>query len=104
MSIQIAAGQYTSKLRAEAPVFVADWDQQALAAGVTLADAGVFVVQPADGTLAIDAVALQAGSRTVQFRVSGGRVGRRYKIAHRVTTADDPAQTLQQSFFLLVNR
>lgn len=101
MSLTISAGSQIVKDPNESAVYSADWGTNTLAEGVELADEGTFYVVPS-GQLTIDQESLEDGNRSVQFRVSGGTRGRRYRIAHRVVTNETPAQTKEQSFYLLV--
>lgn len=102
MSLTIRAGELVVKDPNEVAVYSADWGTETLAAGVELEDEGTFIIAPNDGDLSIDEEAIEDGNRSVLFRVSGGRKGRRYRIAHRVVTNETPAQTKEQSFYLLV--
>lgn len=97
----IRAGGLLTKSPEESRVFIADWDQYALDQGVSLVDEGSFSVRPASG-LTVSSAQLLDGDRTVEFLVSGGVRGKRYRIWHEVTTDQNPAQHLEQSFYVLV--
>lgn len=96
----ISAGGLLTKSPSEALMYIADWDQYALTQGASLADAGSFRVSPSG--LSVGSAELMAGNRTVEFLVSGGVRGKRYRIWHRVTTTQNPARTFEQSFYVLV--
>jgi hypothetical protein len=85
-----------------------DWSG-VIAAGVDLTNAGTFIVTPLDlatspptSSLVVDQEVLEAGDQKVLFQVSGGIVGTEYRIVHRVTTNESPAQTLEAELSILI--
>lgn len=102
MSETIYAGDLLTHDPSDSRLYVSDWDERNLAAGVELADAGTFTIEPNDGELVIEDATLVAGNRTVRFRMRGGVLGRRYRVHHAVTTDESPSQDKEQSFYVLV--
>lgn len=102
MTQEIYDGNLLTKDPDVTEVYLADWDREALAEGVELADAGTLAARPADGALVLGGPALAAGNRTVTFSIGGGRPGRRYRVTHRVTTNEMPARELERSFYILI--
>jgi hypothetical protein len=43
-----------------------------------------------------------SGSRSTQFRLTDGTAGRKYKVTNRIVTNEDPAQTLDAAFYVLI--
>jgi hypothetical protein len=106
MSISIAPGGQISKDPSDQRVLRFDWDGF-LAVGAELDDAGVFTVtavspRESPATLEVDQDSIEAGNRSVIFRLVGGRRGTLYNVAHAVATNETPAQRLERSFFVMV--
>jgi len=102
----IQAGQQHTKDPSEITRWTFDWSERLGPAGI-LEDAGTFTVaavtpREAPVSLVIDAATVSDGAQGVSFRVSGGRRGTTYTVAHRVVTREAPAQTLERSFSFLV--
>lgn len=99
-------GDQVSKDPADKRVRTFDWSAY-LAVGAELADAGtltITAVRPVEDppTLVADNVALIAGNRSVTFRLTGGRRGTLYNVAHKIVSSESPAQEVERSFFVLV--
>lgn len=103
MSETIQAGDLITHDPSAVLVYTSDWDEQNLPAGVELADAGTFSVEPDDGNVTIDEESLVTGNRKVLFRLqcAAAARGRRYRVHHQITTDETPAQTKEQSFWVL---
>lgn len=103
--ITIRAGQTAIQDPNDERVYGLNWDDENLPEGVTLADAGTITIT-AEGeespTLEYDQLALMAGSRSARVRLSGGTLGRTYRVAHRIVTSENPDQTKEQSFRVLI--
>lgn len=85
-----------------------DWSGR-LATGVDLTNAGTFIVTPLDvatspatSSLVVDQEVLEAGDQKVLFQTSGGIAGTVYRVVHRVTTNESPAQTLEAELDILI--
>jgi hypothetical protein len=85
-----------------------DWSD-VLASGVDLADAGMFIVTPLDlatspptSSLVVDQEVLEVGDQSVVFQTSGGIAGTDYRVVHRVTTNETPAQILEADLLVLI--
>lgn len=85
----------TAKLVTKDPnskeVFRWNWDEAHLAAGVTIADSQWIVAGP-DSALTKDQESVVTGNRKTQLRLSGGTLGRKYKVTNRITTSESPDQ------------
>lgn len=90
----------------EVKVYLFDWGRYKLASGVTIDqnDFTIARIKPSTvtGTLVKDNENILSGSRKVWLRLSGGTLGDRYRISSRVVTNEDPAQTFELSFLLLI--
>lgn len=100
----IRAGQTSIQDPNDARVYALNWDDT-LAADVELVDAGTITIT-ADvedsPTLEADELELLDGNRGARARLSGGVLGRMYRVAHRIVTNESPAQTFEQSFKVLI--
>lgn len=109
---------FASKDSDEALVYCFDYDAESLLAGVALVNSGTFLIEPTvspadlvdDSPLLLTAAqattalgrTVAEDDRVVLVRLSGGLVGTVYTIRHRVTTDENPAQTLEKSFRLRI--
>jgi hypothetical protein len=98
--VSIADGGLVTKDSSESLVYTVDYDSQNLAPGVLLASAGTYAISPSG--LTQDNQSLAVGSRITTVRLSGGTVGRVYRIEHTVSTNETPAQTLSKHWRLLI--
>jgi hypothetical protein len=90
-----------TKASAEVWTYVFDYDD-ALATGVEFASVGTFTISPADGRLTKDNEALVTGNRKARLRLSGGKVGKTYRIDHTAVTNETPTQTPAKHFYLFI--
>jgi hypothetical protein len=103
--ISIESGQLVQQDPNDALVYALDWDT-VLDDGVELADAGEIVItpvgDPGSPTLSYDSLELLEGNRSVRVRLLGGELGHKYRVAHRIATAESPEQIETQSFFMRI--
>jgi len=82
-----------------------DWDRRKLATSVTI-DSSVFTVTKIrpSGTVdvTVDNEHVLDGTRKTWLRISDGTLGDLYEIENTITTNEDPAQTFDASFRLLI--
>lgn len=85
-----------------------DWSGR-IATAVDLTSAGTFIVSPLDlptspatSSLVISGAVLELGDQKVLFQTSGGIAGTVYRVVHRVTTNESPAQTLEAELLILI--
>jgi hypothetical protein len=90
-----------TKRTGEALVYTFDYDEN-LATLAQLASVGAFTISPDDGQLTKDQAALVAGNRSVIIRLSGGKVGKTYRVSHSAVTTETPTQTLDKFFDLFI--
>lgn len=55
-----------------------------------------------DTALVIDSVGIDATSQKVNYRISGGTVGRKYRVRCRIASDENPQQIEDKSIFVLV--
>ena len=106
MSTTVSDGEQILKDPSDESVHAFTWDVP-LAVGVELADEGAFTVtavepREASPTLTISEESLSGDGRSVRFKLSGGRRGTLYSVAHAIDTDETPSQHLERSFFVLV--
>lgn len=106
MSITIRDGGLLTKDPSDTLVYEFDWDTQALAEGVTILSSS-FTLQGTRGDITTtpltkDQESLTGGDRRTQVRLSAGARGSRWRVNNQITTSETPAQTIERSFFLLV--
>lgn len=102
--ITINSGETITQDPNDSKTYVFDWDDN-LEAGVELVDAGEFTVTANDESsplLEVDEVSLEEGNRSVLFRLTGGLLGRKYRVAHLIETAESPEQRMERSFYVKV--
>lgn len=103
--ITIRSGQQAPKGPNERLVCELSWDDS-LAVEAELDDEGEITIttEDEDGspTLVADELALLDGNRSARVRLSGGQLGARYRVAHRISTTENPEQTKEKSFFILI--
>ena len=97
MSITIESGGLVTKDPNNAEVFTVDWDQERLAAAVTITTSTWTVTGP-DSELSEDEASIVTGNRKTQIRLTGGTLHKRYTVTNRIVTNETPAQTLDASF------
>jgi hypothetical protein len=100
-TLTIQAGGLVVQDPNDSRVYRANWDEN-LPDEVTLVGVGEFNITPDDGLLVISDEELIDGNRQVQFRMEGGRRGRRYRVAHRIVTDAAAPDTKEQSFYVAV--
>jgi hypothetical protein len=86
-----------------------DWNYYgALPNGVEIDTSTITVtaLKPAGDTSLIAStvspLGIQAGRRTVLLRLSGGKVGAKYRVANKIVTDESPAQTINRSFLVRI--
>lgn len=102
--ITIRSGQTAIQDPNDALVYALDWDEN-LATGVELVDEGVISIvadEEASPALSDDELALVSGNRSARVRLSGGTLGTKYRVSHRITTNEAPDQTKERSFYVLI--
>jgi len=109
MSVEvIQPGDQVTKDPTDKAVWAFDWDSH-IHADAELAATGTFTVtcvsapREASPTLAVANVSFITGNRKVQFRLTGGRAGTLYKVAHHIVTNETPANERERSFFVQVS-
>jgi hypothetical protein len=60
------------------------------------------VVSGPDAALVADSVGLDTTSQKVNYRLTGGTVGKRYRLRCRVSTSEAPQQVEDRSIYVLV--
>lgn len=55
-----------------------------------------------DSALVVDSVGLDTTSRKVNYRITGGTVGKRYRVRCRISTSEAPQQVEDRSIYVLV--
>lgn len=104
-AIEIQPDDLVWKSPNEEKVYLFDWDRRRLATAVTIDDF-VFTITKVRGvgaaTLTSDNETLLTGDRQTWLRVIGGTLGHTYQISCQITTNENPSQTFEQSFFVLI--
>ncbi len=102
--ITINSGETITQDPRDSKVYAFDWDDN-LDDGVELVDMGEFTVTAnAEGspTLEVVPLSLLEGNRSVSFRLTGGLLGRKYRVAHYIETSESPEQRMERSFYVKV--
>ena len=84
-------------------VYQVDYDQRSLATDVEISTSSWSVTGP-DNDLTLDEASIVAGNRKTQIRMAGGTLNKRYTVTNRVLTDETPAQTIDTSFFVLIQQ
>ena len=107
--IIIRPGDTVTKDPDDIRTYTFDWDAENLPVDVSLVDFGIFtitcVTDPLDDTLTKDeeaVVVVDLLNRRTRLRLTGGTDGYLYNIANKIVTDEDPAQTKEYSFNLLI--
>lgn len=105
-TVYIDAGDEVLKDPVDAKVYGADWDTNNLAVGVTIT-ASVWTItaltpSAIDTALTKDTESVLAGTRKTQVRLLGGTLGQTYEVANKIVTSENPTQTKERSFRVLV--
>lgn len=105
MSYTIRDGALTEKDPSDIRIFQFDWDRAltdgALIVGSTYEAIGVrgdVLTTP----LIVDGAAILAGERQTQVRLQAGAKGSIWRINNRIVTSEVPSQTIERSFYLLI--
>lgn len=87
----------------ESRLIVFDWDDENLAATVTITTS-TWTITRLEPSLALDTTTLTkdnesivTGSRKTQCRVIAGTLGGRYRLTNKVVTSESPTQTKEKS-------
>lgn len=84
-------------------VYVMDWDAENLAVGVEITTSS-WEISGRDAVLTKDNESVLAGSRKTQVRLLAGTDGYKYTVTNRIVTSENPAQTKDKSFTVLVQQ
>ena len=103
MSITIQSGGLVTKDPNNIEVFMVDWDQERLATGVEISDSTWAITGP-DSALTEDEDSIVTGNRKTQIRLTGGTLHKRYTVTNTIETNETPAQTIDASFFILIQQ
>jgi hypothetical protein len=107
MSDTISSGGLVVIDPSDKRVVVFDWDTEALAADVEIASNTwtiTAIKQIGATALTKDNEGIVTGNRKVQCRLDAttATAGDRYLVSSKITTDESPAQTLEQSFKVLI--
>lgn len=101
----IRAGQLAIQDPNDSSVYALEWEDT-LAEGVQIIDEGVITIESTrpggSPMLEADELARVDGNRSARVRLTGGEVGYTYRVSHRIETNENPSQTKEQSFFVLI--
>lgn len=103
--ITVRSGALITQDPNDSLVYRLNWDEENLGESVVLIGAGTITItadDEASPALEADQLALLDGNRSARVRLTGGQLGQRYRVSHRVSTNESPAQTKEQSFFVLI--
>jgi hypothetical protein len=103
----IASGQLLTLDPSDKRVLVYDWDQQGLPGVVTISTSTWTITaihQNGATALTKDQESIVSGSRKTQVRLlaTTATAGDRYRVSNAIVTSESPAQTIEQSFTVLV--
>jgi hypothetical protein len=106
--ITIRDGALTTKDPSDIRVYNFDWGTTALAVDVSIVTS-TFTLEGISGELEDDPLtkdseSIVAGDRDTQLRLAGGAAGSRWRIHNQIVTNESPSQTIERSFFLLVQQ
>ncbi len=104
-AIEIKPGDLVRQGLYEQKVYLFDWDRYKLASNVSIDDSTftITLVRPSGtSTLVSDNEDILAGFRKCWLRLSGGAIGDLYRVSSRVVTNEDPAQSFELFFLLLI--
>lgn len=108
-TVTIYDGDEDVKDPADVRVYTFDWNAENLAVSATIASqtTTVSAVRPSgDTALTVtttgSGLGIQAGSRTVKCKLSGGTLGALYRVTNTITTNETPAQIKERSFYVRV--
>jgi hypothetical protein len=106
-TVDVKPGNVIEKDTNENRVIVFDWDEDNLAANVTISTSTwvITAIRPAGETpvnLANDNNSILSGSRKTQTRLTAGTLGSEYRVTNRIVTSESPAQTKERSIFVSV--
>lgn len=106
MSIpMIRPGGLITKGPTEEEVYLMDWDDEHLAAGVTIVQSTWAITRErgaTTGLMTFDSASIPVGSRTTQVRLKGGTAGQRFDVSNTIVTNETPARTKDRSFKVLI--
>lgn len=106
MSYTIRDGGLAAKDPSDIRVFQFDWGAEALEAGASVIIStfqaigirGDLTTTP----LSLDAPSVLPGERQTQVRIDAGARGSIWRINNKIVTDESPSQTIERSFFLLI--
>ncbi len=106
--ITIRDGALTTKDPSDIRVYNFDWGTTALAVDVSIVTS-TFTIEAVSGDTTTtpvtkDSETILAGDRDTQLRLSAGAAGSRWRIHNQIVTNESPSQTIERSFFLLVQQ
>lgn len=110
-TITVQDGALVPKDPADVKVYQFDWHTRNLAASAVIANSTwtITAIKPSttDATLMKDQEFILAGSgaeilRKTLVRLTGGTLGQLYEISNRIVTSEDPSQTKERSFRILI--
>lgn len=107
MSTTIRAGQQITLDPSDKRVIQVNWDDEALTTGVSISTSTftISVIQQ-NGVTALtkDNPTIVSGSRKTQVRLiaTTATAGDRYQVSNEIVTNESPAQTIERSFYVLV--
>lgn len=105
-TVYIDAGDEVLKDPVDSKAYGVDWDTNNLAVSVTITSSvwTITAIAPSasDTALTKDNESVLAGSRRTQVRLLGGTVGQTYEVANKIVTSENPTQTKERSFRVLV--
>src|SRR3954469_25547300 len=106
MSVTIRAGGLVTLDPSDKRVIVFDWDTEALESSVQIASSSWTITGiPATVTsLVKDSESLVTGNRSTKVRLdaTATTAGQRYRVANAIVTNENPAQTIERQFTVLI--
>ena len=106
-AIEIRPGDLVRKGPYEKKVYLFDWDRYKLASGVLIDDSTFTItkVRPSGSVdVTTDNEHILSGDRKTWLRIMDGTAGDLYSVSNRIVTNEDPTQTFELSFFLLIEQ
>jgi hypothetical protein len=106
-AIEIQPGDLVRKGQYEEKVYLFDWDRYKLATDVIIEESTFTVTTLRPGgvvNVTTDNESILSGERKTWLRIMDGTVGDLYTVSNRVTTNENPSQTFEVSFELLIEQ
>jgi len=106
MSYTIRDGDMALKDPSDIRVFQFDWGAEALQVGASIITSTFQAIgvrgNLATTPLSLDAPSVLPGERQTQIRIDAGARNSMWRINNKIVTDESPSQTIERSFFLLI--